>query len=560
MTDAPHPLSPRGRELALEAMVREPLDLLVVGGGITGAGVARDAALRGMKVALVEQGDFGQGTSSRSSKIIHGGVRYLEYLQLGLVRESARERSILRRIAPHLVHHLTFLYPVFGGQSLLKIRAGLRLFDFLAGRHRGSWSRRLGPEETRELLPGLRDPLKGAVQYPEYITDDARFTLANVASAAAHGAHVANRARVDELVRSGGRVVGARIRDLEGDREIQVRARATVNATGPSVQRLVEDSGLQIPEPVIASKGIHILLPRERLPLKAATFIRSPSGKSGLAMPRGPWVYVGTTDTEYRGDLDRPRATPRDVDELLALVRDCFPETGIGPDDVACTWAGLRPLVYEEGKSTRDMSREDQVWTGPPGLVTVAGGKLTTYRPMARRILTAVARTLGEPLPGTETTHLAPLPGAPEEDLQEFQRRTGRELLRAGVSPKAVERLAFLYGTEVETLLEYGKEDPHWLSPLAEGVPALRGEVRLAVEREMALSLEDILDRRTAILLFQPGGGASAAPEAARIAGELLGWSPERIRREIQEYEDLVREHGPRGITGSEPAAASRIR
>lgn len=552
VTDGVRPLSPAGRESALEAMGSEPFDLLVVGGGITGAGVARDAALRGMKVALVEKSDYGAGTSSRSSKIIHGGVRYLEYLQIGLVRESAVERSVLRRIAPHLVHPLPFLYPVFGGESLLKIRAGLLLFDFLAGRHRGERSRRLDPEGTRRLLPGLRDPLKGSVRYPEYICDDGRFTLANIQSAAEHGARVANHARAVGFLRSGGRVVGASVRDEVGKREIEVRARVTVNATGPWIQGLLEESGIPVVHPIIPSKGIHILVRRERLPLKAATFLRSPSGRSGLAMPRGPWVYVGTSDTEYRNDLDRPRAEPDEVDELLSLVRDCFPGAEIDAGDVVSTWAGLRPLIYEEGKATRDMSREDKVWVDPPGLVVVAGGKLTTYRAMARRILRAVARALGESLPGRETTDRVPLPGTPPDDLTDWRARTAAALGRAGVLPGTVERLTFLYGTELEALLEWGRDDPAWLTPLAPGVPALRGEVRLAVERESALTLADVLDRRLALLLFQEGGAVEAAEAAAGIVGEILEWDEARRGREVREYRGLAREHGPRG-TGSEP-------
>lgn len=552
------PLSIAAREASLDAMAGEVFDLLVIGGGITGAGVARDAALRGMKVALVEKTDFGAGTSSRSSKIIHGGVRYLEYLQLGLVRESARERSILRGIAPHLVHPLPFLYPVFGGESLLKMRLGLRLFDVLAGKHRGEWSRRLGPEATRELLPGLRDPLKGAVRYPEFITDDARFTLASVASAAAHGARVANHARVEALLRSGERVVGAQVRDLQGGRNLEVRARATLNAAGPWIQEIFEASDLPIPHRIVPSKGIHILLDRKRLPLRAASFIRSPEGRSGLAMPRGPWVYVGTSDTEYHDDPDRARAEPGEVDELLDLVRASFPDMGIGPGDVVSTWAGLRPLVHEKGKSTRDMSRADRVWHSPPGLVTVAGGKLTTYRPMARRILRAVAGALGEPLPGRETTDRVELPGAPGEPLPRFRERTEKALRAAGVEGRALERLAFLYGTELDTLLAWGNEDPEWLAPLAEGVPALRGEVRLAVEHEMAMGLGDILDRRMALLLFEAGGGREAADEAARIAGPRLGWSPARAREEVETYGTMAAEHGPRGAAPSGASTAGR--
>jgi glycerol-3-phosphate dehydrogenase len=548
MPPDPRPLNRRWRAEALERMAREPLDLLVIGGGITGAGVARDAALRGLSVGLVEKTDFAAGTSSRSSKIIHGGVRYLEYLQLGMVRESARERRVLRRIGPHLVHELPFLYPIWKGESFLKIRAGLLLFDVLAGSPRGERSRSLSPSAVQEYLPGLREPLRGAVLYPEFITDDGRFTLSNIRSAADHGALVANHARVENLLEDGGRVVGARVQDEERGEALEIRAAVTVNATGPWAQELLRDSGLPVPSRLVPSKGIHLLFRRTRLPLQAATFLRSPSGRSGLAMPRGPWVYVGTSDEEYRGDLDRPRARAREVDELLTLVQDSFPEAGIDARDVKATWAGIRPLIHEEGKTTREMSRHDEVWISPPGLVTVAGGKLTTYRPMARRILKRVAEAWGRPLPGADRTGDVPLSGFPPEPPDAFETRMDRELAALGVEAAARERLVFLYGSELETFLQYGREDPAWLQPLSPGMPAVRGEVRHAVEHEMALTLADVLDRRMALLLFAEGGGTAGAHAAAEIAGEYLDWDDHRREGEVEAYRVMVEEHGPRRL------------
>ena len=527
----------------MERMAQGPLDILIIGGGITGAGVARDAALRGMSVGLVEKADFGSGTSSRSSKIIHGGVRYLEYLQLGLVRESARERQVLRRVAPHLVHRIPFLYPVFEGESLLKIRAGLKLFDLLAGSAPGDRSVHLSPAETRTHLPGLRERLKGSVLYPEFITDDARFTLANIRSAAEHGASVANYARVESLVRRAGRVEGARVRDLERNETFEVRAEVTVNAAGPWAGEVLTESDLPLPRPLIPSKGIHILLPRSRLPLHAATFLRSSTGRRGLAMPRGPWVYVGTSDTAYEGDLDAPRAQRSEIEELLEMTRDCFPEAGLSPRDVRGSWAGIRPLVFEAGKTTREMSRHDRVWISPPGLVTVAGGKLTTYRPMARRILRAVAEARGGNLPGKETTHQAPLVGAPREGIDAFRLRTRADFSRFGVPDATLQRIEFLYGSEADVLLGYGTESADWMAPLGDGTRAIRGEVRLAIEHGMALRLPDILDRRMALLLFSDFGGMKGAEEAAEIAGDLLGWSAGRRNEEIERYSQLVREH-----------------
>ena len=540
-------LSRDSREVALEQIGATPLDLLVVGGGITGAGVARDASLRGMRVGLVEKGDFGGGTSSRSSKIIHGGVRYLEYLQLGLVRESARERAILRRIAPHLVHPLPFLYPVFHGESLLKIRAGLKLFDVLAQSKPGERSVHLSPSETRGYLPGLREPLKGSVRYPEFITDDARFTLANVASAAEHGAWVANYARVESLLTRGNRVVGATVRDLESDREIEIRAEVTVNAAGPWVQGILADSHLPAPHRVVPSKGIHILLARSRLPIEAAAFLRSSRDRRGLVLPRGPWVYVGTSDTEYAGDLDQVRVEAAEIDDLLEMTRDCFPEAELTPHDILRSWAGIRPLVFEAGKTTREMSRHDQVWTSTAGLVTVTGGKLTTYRPMARRILEGVAHLRGRDLPGSELTDRVPLSGCPTEGVTEFRARVRAELTRYRIPDGTLRRIEFLYGTEADILLSYGSESRDWMEPLGKDLPALRGEVRLAIERGMARTLADMMDRRMALLLFADRSGIDGISEAATIAGDLLDWSPARRRQEINSYLELAGMHGPRG-------------
>ncbi len=551
MPASPPPLSPAGRARSRAALSEDRFDLLVIGGGITGAGVAREAALRGLSVALVEKSDFGAGTSSRSSKIIHGGVRYLEYFQFGMVRESARERRTLLAMAPHLVHPLPFLYPVFGGESFLKIRAGLFLFDFLAGSPKGERSRRLSAAQTRQRLPGLRDPLKGAVLYPEYLTDDARFTLANVEGAAELGAAVMNHTEATGFVRAGDRVVGATVRDHETDEEFMVEAEVTVNATGPWAQETLTRSELPTPKRIIPSKGIHILLRRDRLPLEAASFLRSPSGRSGLVMPRGPWVYVGTSDDPFEGDLDRPRAEGAEIDDLVALTADAFPEAGITRDDVVSTWAGIRPLIYEEGKSTRDMSRHDEVWISPPGLVTVAGGKLTTYRPMATRILGRVAETRGRPLPERTGGSEPPLPGAPAEPIERFRARINDRLHHAGVAPELRDRLHMLYGTELEWMLDRHSRGYSTFTPLHPELPAFEGEVELAL-RQGARTLIDALDRRMALLLFSEGGGRVTAPRAAEIMGQALGWDEPRRRREIAAYMELVREHGPRGMESAD--------
>jgi glycerol-3-phosphate dehydrogenase len=526
-------------------MATKPLDVLVIGGGITGCGVARDAALRGWRVALVEKEDFAFGTSSRSSKIVHGGVRYLEYGHFLLVRESARERLVVQSIAPHLVHRLDFLYPVFAPDSLLKIRAGLAVFDWLASAEGAERHETLEPEQVREHVPGLRDPLRGAVLYPEYITDDARLTLENAISAAEHGALVANHARAESLFRdSSGRIHGARVRDALDGSVYEVQARAVVNAGGPWAQEILEQSGLAAPKALRPSKGIHILLPADRLPLRGATFLKTPSGRRGLAMRRLDYVYVGTTDDEYTGPLDTPRATREEVLDVLAMAQDSFPDAGLELKDVLATWAGIRPLIAEAGKSTRDTSREDEVWHGPPGLVTVAGGKLTTYRRMAGRVVEALGDELGAPPEHVDRTAETPLPGSPTGGVEAFERERGERLAAAGVAGGTVERLLWLYGRQLDDLLDLADENPAWLEPLGPGVPAVRGEVKLAVEREMALTLADFMDRRGALLLFSPGFGLAGVGAAADVMAELLGWDDARRAQEIASYEQLAAEHG----------------
>jgi glycerol-3-phosphate dehydrogenase len=333
--------------------------------------------------------------------------------------------------------------------------------------------------------------------------------------------------------------------DLENGRAFEIRAAVTVNATGPWVQEVLQEGGLPVPKQIVPSKGIHILLERSRLPLTAATFLRSSTGRRGLAMPRGPWVYVGTSATEYWEDLDDPLAQAAEIAELLEMTRDCFPEAKLETKDVKGFWAGIRPLIFEKGKSTRDTSRHDEVWISPPGLVTVAGGKLTTYRPMAHRILEGVAETLGRVLPGVERSAEVPLPGAPSEPISTYRLKMHETLTRRGLAPDTVERLQFLYGTELEELLAYGDEEPGWLEPLSLSLPALRGEVRLAVEHGMALHLADVLDRRMALLLFSGDGGVSGLVEAASIMGKLLGWTEEHRKAEMEEYLVILRGHRP---------------
>lgn len=523
-----HPFSPAGRQAALAAMADREHDLLIVGGGVTGCGLAREAALRGLSVALVERDDFGCGTSGRSSKLIHGGLRYLAYGDFRMVREAARERHVLRQIAPHLVHPLPFLMPIWTGYA--KYRLALWLFDLLAGAGPSERHRILDAQEVAERLPGVQTKgLKGGLLYGEYVTDDARLTLENALSAAEHGALVANHARAVTLDHERGRVVGATICDELTDQVYRVKARLTVNATGPWAAHTLGVSGLAAPKALFPSKGIHLLFAAERLPIQGAVALNAPSGRAGFAIRRWGYVYVGTTDDPYDGPLDSPTADSKSVGALLALVQECFPALHLTRADILGTWAGLRPLIAEPGKTARDTSRHDEVWAGPDGLLTVAGGKLTTYRPMSRRVMTCVQAALRMP-PDADAGRSAtvPLPGAGAP-------------VSLDIDPQAQERIAWLYGARTRNLQAMGAE---WLAPLAPGVPVLRGEVRLAVEQEMALTLTDFLDRRSSLLLFSPDHGLAAAEAAAGLMGDLLGWTASEQARQLDRYRMAAGAHG----------------
>lgn len=551
MTD-PHPFSPAGRAAALEGMADGELDLLVIGGGITGCGVARDAALRGLRVGLVEKADFGYGTSSRSTKIVHGGIRYLAYGHVRLVREAALERKRLRRIAPHLVHPLPFVYALYEGESKLKFRSGFWVFDRLAGAARQEKHRFLTPEEVRAAAPALRDPLKGGVVYMEYVTDDARLTMENALAAALHGALVANHAEAVSAVRAGarrdGRVMGARVLDVLTGQEREVRARVVLNATGAWAPELIRRAGDEPAKRLVASKGIHLLFHADRLPIASALHLRTPGGREGLAIRRWDYVYVGTSDVEYGGDLDEAAADRPAVEDVLRMARECFPALALDESDILACWAGLRPLIAAPGKSTREMSRHDEIWEGPRGLLTIAGGKLTTYRAMADRALRRVGQLLGRDLGDDRRSAEDQLPGAWGGDGDgeaDGAAALGGDLEARGVSAATAARIVWLYGSRARELLRYGREEPRWLEPLAPDVPAIRGEARLAVEQEMASTLADFMDRRASLLLFSPGHGLGGAGQAASILGDILGWTPEERDRQLESYRRLARRHAP---------------
>jgi glycerol-3-phosphate dehydrogenase len=476
-------------------MARDGLDLLVVGGGITGAGVVRDAAMRGMRAGLVERGDFASGTSSRSSKLIHGGVRYLEQGEIALVREAAVERAILRRIVPHLAVRAHMVMPVHGRTpaGLLKLRAGLWAYEKLVHleddeRHE-TWDR----DETVRRIRGIEsERLQGSAVFTEYVTDDARLVVETLKSARRHGARIANHAPAVRLEPIGGGRMRATVRDATDGREITFECASVVNAAGPWVDAVRKLGGAAKPR-MHLTKGIHLVVSRERLPLDDVLVMRAADRRSVFIVPHDEIVWIGTTDTDWPEPVERPTIVRDDVDYLLEATNRILPTARIGHADVTGAWAGVRPLLHQEGKSPSEISRRDEVMEEPGGLLSIAGGKLTTYRVMAERVVDQVVSRSG---------------------------------LRAGPCRTSDEAL---------------------VAPGERVVPPVRTtlsdeEVRHAVEEECALDVADVLERRARINLFAQDQGRGDVERVAGVMAGLLGWDGDRQAREVALYRERVAE------------------
>ena len=535
------PFSAVTRRADLDAFATEAFDLLVVGGGVTGAGIARDAAMRGIQTALVDAGDFGRGTSSRSSCLVHGGLRYLEHGWLRLVFESSRERAVLLRIAPHLVHPAPFVFPVHRGSRVgrLTLEAGLWLYDALSlfrnvGRHRG-----LDRKAVMRLEPSLRDQdLVGGAIYYDAQCDDARLALATVRSAHRHGARAASYVAATGFEKAGGRIRGARLEDrLDGTR-LTVHARIVVNATGPwtdTVRLLDEPRAKPLLRP---TKGAHVAVPRRRLGHEQAFTLTSPlDGRVMFVLPWGDLSVIGTTDTDVNEVQEEPLADASDVAYLLRSANALFPAARLTFDDVVCAWAGLRPLLDAPGAaSAAAVPREHRIVEGPSGLLTIAGGKLTTYRSMAAEVVDGVARRLraldGRSVPRHAPTDQEPLPGGEVGDLGLL----ARDLVEEGVDETMAAALVRRYGTEAAAVANLAHREPSLAVPLAPGLPVLAAEVVHQARREMAMTVDDVLVRRTPLFRSHPAQATDAAPAVAGLLGRELGWTDAERETQVAAY------------------------
>jgi glycerol-3-phosphate dehydrogenase len=528
------PFSPETREAAFAALPSADLDLLVIGGGITGAAVARDAALRGLAVALVERTDWAAGTSSRSSKLIHGGVRYLQQGEVGLVREAATERAVLRRIAPHLAVPCRMLMPTHSRGAHAKLGLGLWTFERLAGTSADERFERWSAPETLRREPTLDGrALHGAVTFTEYLTDDARLVLDTVRGAHAAGALCVNHAEVTAV---GGHEVT--VQDALDGPARRVRSRVVVNAAGPWVDVVRERAQALSGARLHLTKGIHLVVRRDRLPVQHIVVMQARDRRSVFAVPHGEFTYLGTTDTDYGAPAAYPEVTADDAAYLLEAAARTFAGPPLTAADVVAAWAGLRPLLHEEGKSPSEISRRDEIMGAKNGLVSIAGGKLTTHRRMAERVVDLVCQQLGVTRPCR--TDRVPLPNG--EEGPEALGRLGEEV--AACLPQlpsgAPERLLALHGAGCRRLLARIVARPASGTPLPGPTGVLGAEIEEALDEEMALTLEDVLDRRTRLLLFDARQGLDTLEAVASIAAARLGWDGTRTAAEIDGYRRLA--------------------
>jgi glycerol-3-phosphate dehydrogenase len=541
------------RSIALHRLADQDFDVLVVGGGITGAGVALEAASRGLRTALVEREDFASGTSSKSSKMVHGGLRYLEQGDIRLVYEALRERQRLRRNAPHLVTTLPFLIPLFKKSGMIHHRIARALglamwiYDLTGGYRIGKLHRRLSRDQALAHMPMLpREQIAGAYLYYDARADDARLTLAVARTAALdHGAVVANRASLIGLEKdASGRTTGARV--LADGQEIRVRARVIVNAAGvfsDDVRGLDETSR---PDSIRPAKGIHIVVPWSKLRNDIAVSVPGKGDKRSIcAVPWGDRAFIGTTDTDYDGPLDDPQCTPEDVDFLLAALNASVTEP-ITRADVLGSWAGLRPLLKSaDTNRTVDLSRRHKVSVSNSGVLSITGGKLTTYRQMAEDAVDAAVRLLGLPARRSNRSRTRRLRLRGAEGFADAQHDDR-------LPAETVTHLANRYGGEARALFDLIEKQPELGEPLVPGLPYLRAEAIYAVRHEMATRLDDLLSRRTRARLLARDASAEAAEQVADLVAKELGWSKERQQAEIASYRASCElERNAAGLSGN---------
>jgi glycerol-3-phosphate dehydrogenase len=530
------------RSLWRNKLMSEEFDLLVIGGGITGAGIALDAVTRGLKVALVEKNDFAWGTSSRSTKLIHGGLRYLKQLEFGLVHEVGVERAIVHNNAPHVVIPEKMLLPIIEDGSLGKTLSaiGLWVYDRLANVDKDERRKMLDKEVVVGLEPLIRkDVLLGGGLYYEYRTDDARLTIETMKTAVAKGAVAANYLEVTDFIyKSNGYVGGATVKDHLSGKSFNIKSRRVVNAAGPWVDnvRTKDKEGVR-GKRLHLTKGVHIVVPFSKLPIRQSVYFDvEKDNRMCFAIPRGNITYIGTTDTFYDKNIDQPTASREDVEYILDAINYMFPSAKLNVSDIESTWAGLRPLIHEEGKSPSELSRRDEIFYSDTGLISIAGGKLTGYRKMAERVLNFVFKTMHTR--SSSITKELKLSGGDfedPEDIDAFIFKCSNEAKQIGLSVEEVRALVYKYGKNIDAIINKAYELQASIKDQKECIYS--AEIWYAINYEMVNNLCDFLIRRTGRLYFERPSLKKWYPYVATKMAELLGWSDEQKQIATEDFE-----------------------
>jgi glycerol-3-phosphate dehydrogenase len=542
------PFTVKERSRLQTELAGKQLDLLVIGGGITGAGIALDAQSRGIETVVIEMQDFAAGTSSRSTKLVHGGLRYLKQLEVGLVAEVGKERAIVYENGPHVTTPEWMLLPIIPGGSLGKFATsvGLKVYDFLAGVKKSERRRMLSKEEALQMEPLLRkEDLKGAGYYVEYRTDDARLTLEVLKKAVSLGAKAFNYMKAEELCYEGGKLTGVLVRDLLTDETFRLKAKKIVNATGPWVDELREMDGSKKGKTIHWTKGVHLVVDQKRFPLRQAVYFDTPDQRMVFAIPRDGKTYIGTTDTDYHNDLVNPRVTEEDRDYLIRAVNHMFPEIQLTKGDVEAFWAGIRPLIHEEGKSPSEISRKDEIFRSATGLITIAGGKLTGYRKMAEKVVDLIAKELkketGKSYPGCQTERIAISGGevGGSQGWRTFLAQKQQQGIDIGLTPEESLRLVKLYGSNVDEVFAWvgrGRQEAQHFGLL----PAVYATVMYGIEQESVAKPVDYFIRRTGSMFFDINWVKEWKEPVLTLMKEKLGWSQSQMETYADELEEAI--------------------
>jgi glycerol-3-phosphate dehydrogenase len=537
------PFSYHDRPVLIKQLTGEPFDIVIVGGGITGAGIALDAASRGLRAALVEKVDFAYGTSSRSTKLIHGGLRYLKQLEFGLVKEVGSERAVVHRLAPHLVVPEKMLLPLSEKKGLgyWLTSIGLKVYDLLAGVKAEDRRKMLTKAQTLRYEPLLKkDDIKGGAIYAEYRTDDARLTLEIIKTAVNHGAVILNYARVTDFIYTDEQVSGVNVKDGLSGETFSVHAKAVVSAAGPWVDDLREINKSKTGKRLHLTKGVHIVLPHDKLPVKQAIYFDVDDGRMIFAIPRGRITYVGTTDTNYDGDKDQVTATPEDANYLVQGVNNTFPSVGLSVADIESSWAGLRPLIHEEGKSASELSRKDEIFESPTGLISIAGGKLTGYRKMAERVVNLVIKSYfeGRKLKPcqTQTLRLSEHSFSGIRQVRDFVRELQRKLAPYKLPPHTAAYLVENYGQQAEPIFKRFESQATQPADLA----LLKAELWHCLHFEMVCTLNDFLIRRTGLTYFDLGRVLQWKETIARECQVYFKWDDILLAEQLDQLDEFI--------------------